>query len=436
MSRILDIARIYVLVVGALFVLTGTFLVYVFLLGEIDLPLHIILMAFALLYAMGFGLIYAIDMPGHYYVWRTFPNPYYRGRMYPWNVDEGPGPDDRGMPHPMPGASRPGPYRGDDREPWGRVRGYGRYRYDSWLYAPYYHMWERHSKDERTPDNQWDLPDPYTLLAVFVFSIAAGSTILLFARSNPMLYLGFPLAFMIAFSFPSLIWISYVYEKEYTPEPRRGMLLALTWGMLSTNLAIVMEGAVGTISIFALAVIVAPVVEELVKPLGLLFLRRWITDPLRGLVYGVTCGMGFAMVENLLYEAFFLNQDLQTAANPVLWGSGSLMRGLLSTMGHAVGTGLIGYAYGLHRHRLLTGRDLDWYRAPHFAAMAVAIAIGLHASWNGSAYLAEEVHPGLISVALFVASVELYFLLLLTRRAVRVSRRTRPSIGHASHGQR
>ena len=44
-----------------------------------------------------------------------------------------------------------------------------------------------------------------------------------------------PIAFVIAFAFPGLIWVSYIYSRTVTsPEPQRLVLIALAWGMFST----------------------------------------------------------------------------------------------------------------------------------------------------------------------------------------------------------
>ena len=52
--------------------------------------------------------------------------------------------------------------------------------------------------------------------------------------------------------------------------------------------------------------VVAPIVEELLKPIGLLFVMKRLRTPYEGVLYGVACGMGFAIIENMLYELYIL----------------------------------------------------------------------------------------------------------------------------------
>ncbi|HID73614.1 MAG TPA: PrsW family intramembrane metalloprotease, partial [Thermoplasmata archaeon] len=307
MSKVFDILRIYALVLGALFILTGTFMGVIFITGGLDYPPWAVFAAMVILYAIGSTVIYGIVRPGGYYILVTHPGPYgwdarrpparrvpgigargweggpWAGTRHPYGFPVHP-------PHPGTVHGRPG--RASPRQrhtmpyQWRGRPGGGPYvtgvrpdaaggRWDPWWATTTPH-WEWHSRDEKIPLNRWDLPRPLTLLAIFVFSVILGTTLLVLGRGDPVMYLGFPAAFIIAFSFPSLIWISYVYEREYSLEPRRGMLIALAWGMLSTNIAIVLEMASGVNDLLLMAVVVAPVVEEAVKPMGLWFLRRSI----------------------------------------------------------------------------------------------------------------------------------------------------------------
>ena len=76
------------------------------------------------------------------------------------------------------------------------------------------------------------LPRSGVLFFGFLMSLALGIAVL--GERGPFLYL-FPIAFIIAFSFPGLIWISYIYTRTVaSPEPQRLVLIALAWGMFST----------------------------------------------------------------------------------------------------------------------------------------------------------------------------------------------------------
>ena len=110
-------------------------------------------------------------------------------------------------------------------------------------------------------------------------SLALGIAVL--GERGPFLYL-FPIAFIIAFSFPGLIWISYIYTRTVaSPEPQRLVLIALAWGMFSTlpasllndmgarminvdQNALLGDGDFGQTELILVSVI-APFVEEILK---------------------------------------------------------------------------------------------------------------------------------------------------------------------------
>ena len=94
------------------------------------------------------------------------------------------------------------------------------------------------------------------------------------------------------------------------------VLIALAWGMFSTlpasllndtgariievnQNALLGDGDFGTTELILVSVI-APFVEELLKPIGLIFVMKRLRTPYEGVLYGVACGMGFAIMENLL----------------------------------------------------------------------------------------------------------------------------------------
>ena len=164
------------------------------------------------------------------------------------------------------------------------------------------------------------LPNSGILFFGFLLSLALGIAVL--GERGPFLYL-FPIAFLVAFSFPGLIWVSYIYSRTITsPEPQRLVLIALAWGMFSTlpssllndlgarvvdvdQNALFGNGTFGTPELILVSVI-APFVEELLKPIGLVFVIKRLKTPYEGVLYGVACGMGFAIIENMLYELFIL----------------------------------------------------------------------------------------------------------------------------------
>jgi hypothetical protein len=137
------------------------------------------------------------------------------------------------------------------------------------------------------------------------------------------------------------------------------LLVAFLWGAVPAIIvALVLEVVVGfplellittdTGRELTSTSIVAPVVEELVKAviLVILFLafRREFDNVLDGVVYGAMVGLGFAMVENVLYLASAADEggvgDMIT-----LW----LLRAGLFGLNHSMFTAFTGAALGLAR---------------------------------------------------------------------------------------
>jgi RsiW-degrading membrane proteinase PrsW (M82 family) len=273
---------------------------------------------------------------------------------------------------------------------------------------------------EPDPRRALILPDATKLLAVFLGAVLIGGVALAAAYYITVLALFvFLPAFIIGFSFPSLIWISYVYHSDKTHRlPSKTVLKAFVWGMLSTVPALIVNTAAGealgysehaslAVTLIVVAA-VAPLIEEFSKPWGVRLVRDDVRGPLDGLILGVTCGVGFALIENITYEFMFAAGYGGAAA---VWTLGSLARGLGSIMVHAAGAGLIGYAYGRHR----TGGGL----AP--VALAYIAAVAMHAAWNGSSALFATADWGILGSAgfmvLFVAATYLLLRHLIDRGA-------------------
>jgi len=120
------------------------------------------------------------------------------------------------------------------------------------------------------------------------------------------------------------------------------------------------------------AAVLAPLVEELVKPLPLLPVLKRLPTARDALLLGVLAGAGFAAVENLLYAASFSDD----------WG-GVLVVRLLGSALHPFGAGLMAVA---------------WWRVRHGESRAAArwgqyygLAVGAHALWNATCVVAAAV---------------------------------------------
>jgi len=188
-----------------------------------------------------------------------------------------------------------------------------------------------------------------------------------------------------------VLWAVRVVDR-WEPEPPRLLWLALAWGAAASVaialavdfvLLLVFGPDTDPVAVAMSSVVQAPIVEEIAKGLGvaliLLIGRRHFDGPVDGVVYGAMIGAGFAFTENILYFADSL----------ITGGVGQvtltfLLRGILSPFAHVMFTAATGFAVGVAVRRGLHGAGVfgPW-------ATGLAVAILLHAVWNGSAAFAD-----------------------------------------------
>jgi RsiW-degrading membrane proteinase PrsW (M82 family) len=114
--------------------------------------------------------------------------------------------------------------------------------------------------------------------------------------------------------------------------------------------------------------VVAPLVEELVKPLVTLPLLKRLAQPRDALLMGAIAGAGFAVLEDALYAGFGLR----------IWAGILLVRAMGAAI-HSLGAGLTAWGWHglLHRRPGAVRRWLTRY----------GLAVGVHALWNGGSLL-------------------------------------------------
>ncbi|RPI96572.1 MAG: PrsW family intramembrane metalloprotease, partial [Chloroflexi bacterium] len=131
--------------------------------------------------------------------------------------------------------------------------------------------------------------------------------------------------------------------------------------------------------------ITAPIIEEILKALVLIYLIqhprfRYIVD---GAVYGIAVGIGFALTENLAIY-------LPDAGDAVL--ATAISRTLSTSLMHATASGLVGISLG--RLRRSTNQ-----RAAFLPVVGIALAIGLHVAYNNIANELEGVTLLMVAIA-------------------------------------
>jgi RsiW-degrading membrane proteinase PrsW (M82 family) len=210
-----------------------------------------------------------------------------------------------------------------------------------------------------------------------------------------------------AFLPPILYAIWFRNTERYNREKWKPLIACFLWGatiavvasiilefILGVSLAISIQDA----SVFGLiiAIIIAPFVEELTKPLALRMriVKRELDELEDGLIYGAVAGLGFSATENLLYGWSFLSYGL------LFFFVLITIRSVGACLLHASATALTGYGYGI-----AIMKKTSVLRILPFFLLAVFV----HAFYN---FLVSFRMIGVVSglfAALFFVLLTLYF---------------------------
>ncbi len=162
---------------------------------------------------------------------------------------------------------------------------------------------------------------------------------------------------------PGLLWLWYFYRQDRVePEPVKlvlkvfvvGLLLVIPAGMIEQFWQVSINNALRTnswIDYLVVAFLVVAVVEEGLKSFFLWWLmgkNPELDEPIDGVIYGVTIGLGFASLENLLWAG--------------VYGFGvAALRALVTTLAHASFSGWMGYYLANYKLAHQKKTILLWY---------------------------------------------------------------------------
>lgn len=280
----------------------------------------------------------------------------------------------------------------------------------------------------------------WLFLALFGTGVALqGMEFVAIARPYPALFL-LALGLWALYALPFLVLFHRMNLFGRTPASLR--VSAFLWGSLAAGVLAAQGNEAMSELVFKLGgprfaadwngAIGVPVNEELLKVLGVVLLvliaRERLTRPLDGLLYGVLCGFGFQVVENIIYTCDAYAGTPNDEHIPSIINV-FLLRGL-NLGGHWVYSGLagLGVAYAItrpHRSRL---------RRAAVAIGLLLVASLLHFLWNSPlAKLADEAglahtvtwgrHEVSFNAVMMALDVlGLVFFLLAYRYAVRLER--------------
>ena len=221
------------------------------------------------------------------------------------------------------------------------------------------------------------------------------------------------LLFVFAF-LPAAIYVIWIRNTErYNRERWIPIIVCFLWGatvaiVASIILEIVLETSlaisINSTNVLGLstAILIAPFVEELVKPFALRTktVKRELDELEDGIIYGAVAGLGFSATENLFYGYSFLSEGLFVFLVLII------IRSFGGCLLHASATALTGYGYG----KTVINRKSIIRVLPFFI-----LAVLMHAFYN---FLVSFDFIGLIS-GLFMALIFVAISIRLVRNKIR-----------------
>ncbi|MFF0451259.1 PrsW family intramembrane metalloprotease [Streptomyces sp. NPDC004609] len=197
-----------------------------------------------------------------------------------------------------------------------------------------------------------------------------------------------------------LLATAFRWLDRVEPGPWRNLVFAFAWGAFAAALVAIIANTFATrwiatatadpTSADALgATVIAPVVEESAKAAAILlifvFRRRDFTGLVDGVVVAGFTATGFAFTENILYlgTAFDEDQDAGSSGFASVTAATFFVRIVMSPFAHPLFTVLTGLGFGFAAMAARRAR----VRRIALPLAGLALAIGMHALWNGSASL-------------------------------------------------
>ena len=226
-------------------------------------------------------------------------------------------------------------------------------------------------------------------------------------------------SFFVPFLYFAAAWY---FEKREERKPLRFFAGIFIWGMFAAFCSLLISSyLVGTLTgtdllpysgIIAI-MFIAPIVEETMKGLGILFIsgHHEYNDTLTGLLLGFTAGLGFAFMENWFYFSAKTNPfDVGLAT----WGMLVLYRSFFNSLAHGCFTAAISAPIGYLRSIPNLKRYARLAFVPAlFLAISIHIIFNTSALADGYAVQDHEVPFYLFNPMLIILLAAFFFLLLV-----------------------
>ena len=222
---------------------------------------------------------------------------------------------------------------------------------------------------------------------------------------------GFIFAATLSFVPAYYYLISIRNSEKKDKEPWDALKLAFAWGAISGVFLAILFNSIGLslllifltdgssvtddLILVLSVVVVAPIVEEFVKPLVMFqnsSVRSNIDEVEDGIVYGAACGLGFGATENVLYG---LSEEAVSVGYLGILAV-VILRTVSSILLHLVATSFTGH--GISKY-LVEGQSFSIVIKYYF------LAVLIHAAWNGAAVFSMIYSDDLGGVILLIFSI-------------------------------
>ncbi len=225
---------------------------------------------------------------------------------------------------------------------------------------------------------------------------------------------------------PMICWAAVVWWFDrFEKEPVHLLAISFLWGVapaviISGVMELMMallsgyEGGLAPagLSFFNLG-IVAPIVEEGVKLLGVLgvfwIAQREIDGPLDGIIYGAMVGFGFAATENMML--FFTSESVGELIFLIF------LRAMVFGSIHAMFTSFSGLGLAFAKYARNGWRAVLWTAGGYF------LAVIFHSLHNTGLVFAEKL-PAFVLLSLFVYGIGIVLIVMLSIGSLIRERRT------------
>lgn len=225
-------------------------------------------------------------------------------------------------------------------------------------------------------------------------------------------------AIAVPFAYFAAAWY---FEKREEGKPLRFFAGMFVWGMFAAFLSLLISsGFVAELSnagivpyAIVITVLVSPIVEEILKGAGVLFMsgHHEYNDTLTGLLLGFTAGVGFAFVENWFYFAFRSNPYDITVGG---WFMLIVYRSFFNTLAHGCFTAAVSTTIGYLRSVDALRQFARLAFAPGiFMAVILHVIFNLTALADSYAIASREMPFFIFNPTLIILLASMFFLVLV-----------------------